>query len=248
MFRPNRRTLDLRRGAEGCLPRKTLLTFPKWLYNFYDILATKHLKCISQASVSLVLTTAIVVVLSLRSFAAPQATRTTEQMKSDESRYHPQDAIGTLRVPSGLVRINGNAGQTGSVILNGSTVSTSSSGRAIIDLGALGVITLSENTTATMEMTGGLVQVRTHCSFTEVQVKRGSVEVRSPKVESLTAVKAKKYDGGVEFYSTGGVDVEVDCAGRKSASFRGAGLIGLLALIGVGAAVAVGIAVGKKKK
>ena len=68
----------------------------------------------------------------------------------------------------------------------------------------------------------------------------------SPKTETLAAGQKAKYDGGIDATSGAGIDVKVECERRKggAAPFVGAGLLGLLGLIGVGAAVAVGVGVG----
>lgn len=193
-----------------------------------------------RASISIVLAMAIATVFTLSSFAAPEVS------KAVVDPVLAQDCAGTLTVKAGQVTINGNAAQTGATVMTGSTIATSSNGKAIIDLGALGRVEIGDNTTATLTCVAGLLEIRTNCSRTEVEVRRGSVDVKSPKVETLTAGKKAKYDGGVDATSTGGVDVKVECEGRKvgAGPFVGAGLIGLLALIGIGAAVAIGIGVG----
>lgn len=193
-----------------------------------------------RASISIVLAMAVATVFTLRSFAAPEVT------KAVVDPALAQDCTGTLTVKAGQVTINGNAVQTGATVLTGSTIATSSNGKAIIDLGALGRVEVGDNTTVTLTCAAGLLEIRTNCSRTEVEVRRGTVDVKSPKAETLTAGKKAKYDGGVDATSTGGVDVKVECEGRKvgAGPFVGPGLIGLLALIGIGAAVAIGVAVG----
>lgn len=194
----------------------------------------------SRASISVVLAMAVVTVFTLNSFAAPEVSK----LAGDPNLA--QDCTGTLTVKAGQVTINGNAVQTGATVLTGSVIATSSNGKAIVDLGALGRVEIGDNTTVTLTCTASLLEIRTNCSRTEVEVRRGTLDVKSPKTETLTAGKEAKYDGGVDATSTGGVDVKVECEGRKggAAVFVGPGLLGLLALIGVGAAVATGIAVG----
>jgi hypothetical protein len=69
--------------------------------------------------------------------------------------------------------------------------------------------------------------------------------VKSPRTETLVAGKKVHYDSGIDATSTGGVDVKVECEGRKVGGlYVGPGLLGLLALIGLGAAVAAGIGMG----
>lgn len=192
-----------------------------------------------RASISIFLAIAVASVFTLRSFAAPEANKSTGETVA-------QDCTGTLTVKAGQVTINGNAAQTGATVLTGSVISTSSKGKAIIDLGALGRVEVGDSTTVTLTCVAGSLEVRTNCSKTEVEVRRGSVDVRAPKSETLTAGKKQKYDGAVDLTASGGVDVKVECEGSKrgGGAYVGPGLLGLLALIGVGAAVATGIALG----
>lgn len=187
---------------------------------------------------SLAVGMAVVAVFTLQSFAAPDVSKIAEQPN------FAQDFTGTLTVKEGQVTINGNAAQTGATVMTGSTVATSSKGEAIIDLGTLGRVEVGEGTTVTVTCVAGFLEVRSNCSRTEVEVKRGTVEVKSPKTETLTAGKKETYDGSVDFTSTGGVDVKVECEGRKGAWFT-PGLLGLLALIGIGAGVAIGVKLGE---
>lgn len=193
-----------------------------------------------RASISVVLAMAVMTVFSLRSFAAPEVSKTVVDP------VLAQDCTGTLTVAGGQVTINGNAAQTGATVMTGSTISTSSNGKAIIDLGALGRVEVGDNTTVTLTCAAGSLQIRSTCSKTEVEVRKGSLNVTSPKTATLAAGQEEKYDGAVDATSTGGIDVKIECEGRKAGAgpFVGAGLIGLLALIGIGAAVAIGIAVG----
>lgn len=196
-----------------------------------------------RASISLFLAIAVASMFTLRSFAAPEANKSTGETAA-------QDCTGTLTVKAGQVTINGNAAQTGATVMTGSVISTSSKGKAIIDLGALGRVEVGDNTTVTLTCVAGSLEIRTNCSKTEVEVRRGAVDVRAPKSENLAAGKKQKYDGAVDLTATGGVDVKVECEGHKVAGglFVGPGLLGLLALVGVGAAVAAGIATGSSNE
>lgn len=193
-----------------------------------------------RASISLVLVMAVATVFTLRSFAAPE----TNKRAGDP--IVAQDCTGTLTVKSGQVTINGNAAQTGATVMTGSTIATGSNGKAIIDLGAAGRVEVGDNTTVMLICAGGSLQIRSTCARTEVEVRKGSLDVKAPKAETLGAGKKAKYEGAIDASSTGGIDVKVECEGRKPGAgpFISAGLIGLLALIGVGAAVAIGVAVG----
>lgn len=193
---------------------------------------TSHLK----AFLSLVLAVTLASVFSLRSFAA---------IETGGSVAGPaiQDCSGTLTVKGGSVTINGNPAQTGATVMSGSVVSTGS-GAAVIDLGPAGRVEVGDHTTATIICVAGSVEVRTNCNKTKVEVKRGQVDVKTPKVETVPAGKSETYSGGIDATAPAGVDMEVECVGKKAAgAYTSAGLIGLLALIGVGAAVAIGVAV-----
>ncbi len=193
-----------------------------------------------RATISIVLAMAVATVFTLSSFAAPEVS------KAVVDPALAQDCTGTLTVKAGQVTINGNAAQTGATVMTGSTIATSSNGKAIIDLGALGRVEVGDNTTVTLTCTAGSLQIRSNCTRTEVEVRKGSLNVTSPTAGTLAAGQKAKYDGAVDASSTGGIDVKVECEGRKAGAgpFVGAGLAGLLALIGIGAAVAIGIAVG----
>jgi len=195
-------------------------------------LPTSYLK----AFLSLVLAVTVTSVFSLRSFAA---------IETRDSMVGPvvQDCSGTLTVKGGSVTINGNPAQTGATVMTGSVVATGSGG-AVVDLGPAGRVELGDHTAATIICVGGSVEIRTNCNKTKVEVKRGQVDVKTPKVETLAAGKSESYDGAFDATAAAGVDVKVECVGKKrGGAFAGAGLIGLLALLGVGAAIAIGVAV-----
>jgi len=193
-----------------------------------------------RAATSIVVAMAVVMVFTLRSFAAPEISRPVVEP------VLAQDCTGTLTVKAGQVTINGNAAQTGATVMSGSTIATGSNGKAIIDLGALGRVEVGDNTAVTLTCAGGSLQIRSTCTRTEVEVRKGTLSVTSPTAGTLTAGQKGKYNGGIDASSSGGIDVKVECEGRKvgAGPFVGAGLIGLLALIGLGAAVAVGIGLG----
>lgn len=193
-----------------------------------------------RATISIVLAMAVATVFTLSSFAAPEVS------KAVVDPVLAQDCTGTLTVKVGQVTINGNAAQTGATVMTGSTIATSSNGKAIIDLGALGRVEVGDNTTVTLTCTAGSLQIRSNCTRTEVEVRKGLLNVSSPTAGTLAAGQKATYNGGVDASSTGGIDVKVECEGRKvgAGPFVGPGLIGLLALIGIGAAVAIGVAVG----
>lgn len=192
-----------------------------------------------KAFLSLALAVTVTSVFSLRSFAAIEATARASMVEPIAQN------CGTLTVKAGTVTINGNPAQSGATVMSGGVVSTGS-GEAVIDLGPAGRVELGDHTTATIICTGGSIRIRTTCDKTKVEVKAGQVVVETPKSETLSAGKTETYDGGIDATAPAGVDVEVECVGKKVGGvFVGAGLLGLLALIGVGAAVAIGVGLGE---
>jgi len=192
-----------------------------------------------RALLSLALAITVTSLFTLRAYAV-----TEKGMPNDPSGV--QDCSGNLTVKSGTVMINGNPAQTGATVTNGSVISTSSGGKAVIDLGAAGRVELGKNTTVTILCAGGTIEVKSSCEKTEVKVISGSAEVKAPTIGTLTAGQKKDYDGAVDVMGSAGINLEIECEGGHKAGglLVGPGLIGLLALIGVGAAVAVGVAVG----
>lgn len=190
-----------------------------------------------KALLSFALAVTVTSALSLRSFAA---------IETPASMVEPIiQNCGTLTVKAGTVTINGNPSQTGATVTSGSVISTGS-GEAVVDLGPAGRVEIGDHTTATIICAGGSIQIRTNCNKTKVEVKQGQVDVTVPKTETLSAGKTETYDGGIDATAPAGVDVEVECVGKKAAGgYVSAGLLGLLALIGVGTAVAVGVGVGE---
>jgi len=190
-----------------------------------------------RALLSIVLAMTVTTLFTLRTYAAIDTT----------SEALAQDCTGTLTVKSGTVTVNGNASQTGATIMTGSIIATSGNGIAVIDMGAAGRVEVKGSTTVTITCVGGAIQIRTNCSKTEIDVKVGTVNVTSPSTETIETGKDKEFGGPVEGTLSAGASIEVECEGRKGggALLVGPGLLGFLALIGVGAAVAAGIAVGE---
>jgi hypothetical protein len=186
---------------------------------------------------SLALALTVTTVFTLRSFASVET-----------SSAFAQDCTGTLTIKDGSVTVNGNAAQTGATVTNGSVIATASNGRAEIDFGAAGRLMIGRGTTVTIDCAGGTLSVRSNCSGkTEIEVKSGSVNVTTPSTDTIAAGKQGRYDGPTAFTAAAGSVLEVDCEGsrRAAGAFIGPGLVGILALIGIGTAFAVGIAVGE---
>jgi len=196
-----------------------------------------------RALLSLMLAVTVTSLFTLRAYAASEAKAPVSQPTIET--LLTQDCTGTLTVKSGSVRLNGNDAQTGATVTSGSVVSTGDNGRVIIDLGALGRVELGHHTTITIDCAGGVIHGRTTCGGkVEIENHAGQVNVTVPKVETIEVGKEKTYDDPVEFTATGGSSVEIECGSRKTGLLIGPGLVGVLALIGVGAAVAAGIAIG----
>src|ERR1044072_6079293 len=190
-----------------------------------------------RALLSLMLVMTITTLFTLRSYAAIDT----------KIEALAQYCTGTLTVKSGSVTVNGNASQTGATIMTGSVVATSGNGNAVIDMGAAGRGEVKGSTTFTITCVGVAIHIRTNCSKTDIDVKVGTLSVTTPNTETIETGKEKDFGGPVEATLSAGASIEVECEGRKAAGglFVGPGLLGLLALIGVGAAVATGIAIGE---
>jgi hypothetical protein len=191
--------------------------------------------------VSLLLAITVTTLFSLRSFAAPEAV----DMDATGLISGPllEGPTGTLTIRDGEVTINGNAVQTGATVMTGSRITTDSDGVAVIDLGGLGRIEIRDDTTIILNILPGGVHIRSECGRTYVKVTRGQVEVRSPKSEVIPAGEDEAYGESIEAVTNASADFVVDCGGHKPWALLFAPL-GLLALLGLSASKATGIAVG----
>jgi hypothetical protein len=125
---------------------------------------------------------------------------------------------GSLIVKGG-VTVNGNPAKTGHTILSNSKIVTGSDGVALVELGALGRITIGESTTVTLVFTRESVHVKSECDRTKIEVTSGQVDVQSPRTETLAAGDSKKYRGSAEATSRGAV-FEIRCVGSRLAARR----------------------------
>jgi hypothetical protein len=189
---------------------------------------------------SLMLAVAVTSLFTLRVYA------TSEPKATASESIVVQDCTGTLTVKSGSVTLNGNAAQTGATVMSGAIIATGDNGNVLIDLGALGKIELGHHTTLALDCAGGTIHGRTTCGGkVRIEDRAGQVNVTVPKVETILPGKHETYDDPVEFTAPAGSSILIECRSRKAAGLLlGPGLLGLLALLGVGAAVAAGIAVG----
>ena len=172
--------------------------------------------------------------ISLISFAS---TETDEELFDRIARDLPlmQGPTGTLTVIRGDVTVNGNLANTGLTIVSNSTITTSSSGGAVIELGSLGRVQLGNDTTVVLTWLPVMLFVKSKCDRTQVKVTRGQVEIQSPKRELIPAGQTTTYKGSVEAVTNGSTDFVIDCRSRNVLllPIGGAqGLWGLLALLG----------------
>src|SRR6185295_1696529 len=159
---------------------------------------------------------------------------------------------GQLTVKEGKkVTVDGNRVETGATILSGNRVVTGNDEVAIVDLGDLGRIEIRDNTDVTITFSPGKVHIKSDCDRTRIEVTRGEVDVKQPTVQVLLADNKgtdkeddETYGGSVEATTDGATDFIVDCGDKPPAGFILAGWWGLAALVGVGAAIAVGVVVG----
>lgn len=189
---------------------------------------------------SLLLAVTVTSLFTLRTFAAD----TPKLPAGDTSAV--QGCSGTLTIKSGKVLLNGNEAQTGATVMSGSVIATGDNGRVIIDLGTTGRIELGHHTTVTIDCAAGMIHGRTTCGGkVRIEDRAGQVNVTVPKVETILPNHHETYDDPAEFTAPAGSSILIECGSRKAgALLLGPGLIGLLALIGVGAAVAAGVALG----
>ncbi|HVF90460.1 MAG TPA: hypothetical protein VNH22_10360 [Blastocatellia bacterium] len=109
-----------------------------------------------RGGLSLALTLALTSVFSLGAFAAPPGERAAGSGFDDKTT---SSTLSGMLTGTGRVTINGNAAQTGATILSGSTIETGQDGSASIDLGPLGQVELQPNTSVTLVLMPGMVQL-----------------------------------------------------------------------------------------
>ena len=215
-----------------------------------------------KGSVSLLLSLTMAIVFSASSLAAPNIQQTgSETVPAASSAQNLTGAVagtsllpaltGQLTVKTGKkVTVDGNNAETGATILSGSRLTTSNDEVAIVDLGDLGRIEIRDDTSVVITFAPGMVHIKSDCDRTRIEVTRGEVDVKQPTVQVLLANNKgtdkeddETYGGAVEATTNGATDFIVDCRGKKGA-FIWAGWWGVAGLVGVGAAIAVGVVVG----
>jgi hypothetical protein len=190
-------------------------------------------------SISVLVAIALAAMFSFSSFAAPDLSTIVL------APVPPQDCTGTLTVTKGTATINGNPAQTGATVLSGSQVATGPDSAAVIDFGSAGRLRLADQTMVQPLCVNNEIKVRLGCNKTEVDVMSGQVIAGSTTV---TPGSSKSFGAGTEVTASSGADFSVECEGRgflgAAGDTVGPGLAGWLALLGIGAGVATGIAVG----
>lgn len=201
----------------------------------------KLLKICLRASTSLLLVMTMTTVFSLSSFAAPQPDTDTliESLTLDPAFV--QEPSGIL---NGSATVNDIEMESGATITSGSKIETGSSS-AVIDLGPLGRIEIRPHTSIVLVFAAGMVSIKNLCSPFEVDVVRGQAQVRegSDAPETRVPGEDEELDESGEVTTTGGTNLILDCD-DDPAAYIGPGLGGILGMIGVGAAIFVGIALG----
>ncbi|HYP26506.1 MAG TPA: hypothetical protein VE262_07305 [Blastocatellia bacterium] len=202
----------------------------------------KQLENHLRATLSILLALALTSVFSLNSFAAPElgGGSSPELAPAEPSTFQN---LGTLR---GTAIINGNKVKTGATVLTGALVEATGE-TAVIDLGALGRIEFRPGSKFTLMYADGMVDIKSLCGTTWFEVRRGQAELRRPsgEKETIVAVSDKRFDGEANIVTPGATDLVIDCGDKVGAGLLvGPGLVGILALLGLGTAVAIGIAIG----
>lgn len=167
-----------------------------------------------RSGLSLALALALTTVFSLGAFAAPPAERAVGSNSDDPSA---SSTLSGMLTGMGRVTINGNVAQTGATILSGSTIETGKDGSASIDLGPLGQVELQPNTSVTLVLMPGMVQLMVD-RFGVVSQSLPSGVVGRVKLQSRAA-RFSVARGHVEVSSSGGQQA---LNGGEENSFNGA--------------------------
>ncbi len=125
-----------------------------------------------------------------------------------------QATSGALLIIRGRIIINGNVAIVGQTVLSGSTITTDIGGEAIIELGSLGLIWIREKTTIVLIFTSNVVQLRSECNSTRIEVRYGQVEVNLPKKETLGPYNSETYLSSVALSTKGNTGFIIDCSGK----------------------------------
>lgn len=146
------------------------------------------------------------------------------------------------------VSVDGNLIQEGMTLLNGQTIATDKKGSVVIDLGIFGKLTIGPNSKVQVKQEGNDLRITCRSETCLVQVVNGFVQLGKYK-RKLNSNESDTISEGDDFAYTGYANIAInynifELNQKRRTNKTTAGLTGLLIIIGVGAAVAVGIAVG----
>jgi hypothetical protein len=159
----------------------------------------------------------------------------------------PDQPIGSLTV-KGRVYLNSNEARTGATIFVGNTIRAGPNSQAIINLDALGRITLQPDVTVQLiAWSSEKLIARCHCpTTTYIQVAQGNVEVVAPTNQPPTAAimgagRGEKVEGYADIVLSRGAQVILSCTEKGYAAGRSFWLKkgGLLTVLGIAAIIPV---------
>jgi hypothetical protein len=164
--------------------------------------------------------TAILVTLvalsTVRSFdlSDPSSEVTSRRLWNTTPSQEPGKVLIVIR---GDVRVNGYPASSGHTVLSGDGIRTERGADALVDLGSLGLIWISESTTVTVRFTAIKIEIVSNCSGeTGIEVKEGQVEVRSSSgLETLDRYAIQTYKGSVLASARTGARIIVGCNYRR---------------------------------
>ncbi|HEY3135762.1 MAG TPA: hypothetical protein VGL29_06910 [Blastocatellia bacterium] len=228
-----------------------------------------------RVAISTVLALVVTSVFTLSSLAASNINHnpTGEKAVSRVSKLRLDAPAGKL-IGTGRITIDGEEVPTGATVLSGSKIATGPDGNATIDLGPLGRIQLSPNTTVTLVFSNNSVQVDMSGGGTVAQwlpsgvdghmragnpqvrfvVIRGQVEVRSARsTRKLFAGEAGTFNDPAEAFASGDATLVAEVGGSRDnpggAVPRSGGIsvgrAGVVTLAGVASSFALGVVAGR---
>lgn len=231
-----------------------------------------------RVAISIVLTLAVTSIFTLSSLAASNINHnpTGEKVVSHVGELRLDAPAGKL-IGTGHITIDGEEVPTGATVLSGSKIATGPDGNATIDLGSLGRIQLSPNTTVTLVFSSNSIQVdisgggtmsqwlpsgvdgHVRAGFAQVRyvVIRGQIEVRSAhSTRKLYAGEAGTFNDPAEAVASGDAMLVAQVGGsRDTAGGAGprsgrisVGTVGVVTLAGAAGAFALGVVAGRNDR
>ncbi len=228
-----------------------------------------------RVAISTVLALAVTSIFTLSSLAASNINHnpTGEKAVSHLGKLRLDAPAGKL-IGTGRITIDGEEVPTGTTVLSGSKIATGPDGNATIDLGRLGRIELSPNTTVTLVFSSNSVQadmsgggtmaqwlppgvdghVRVGSPQVRFLVTRGQVEVRSARsTRKLSAGEAGFFNDPAEAVASGDAMLVAEAGGSRDTAGGGVprsgrisvGRAGVVTLAGVASSFALGVVAGR---